>query len=234
MARTSTGLAASVESDFPLEPARSAGADEALLREQLGRLGGTIYRLRSLDATIAGDPMIPKSVLNQLRRDLVARLDAQAPRPRPGPSPPGLCCRPCSPRFSRSEHVECGNTPASSGPSELSVLCRRTDQIEAAVAAGIATIYADYQDIKEYADAVTAARRGGAAIYLATPRIEKPQEANLFRYLAKQGADGILVRNAGGLYFCAERRHPVRRRLLAQRGQPADRRAASRPAAPHA
>ena len=43
-------------------------------------------------------------------------------------------------------------------------------------------------------------RRGGN--YLATPRIEKPCEANLFRYLAKQGADGILVRNAGGLYFC--------------------------------
>ena len=130
------------------------------------------------------------------------------PRPRPGRSPPGRCCRPCSPRFSRSEHVNCGKPPASSATVELSVLCRRTDQIEAAVAAGIATIYADYQDIKEYADAVAAARRGGAAIYLATPRIEKPLEANLFRYLAKQGADGILVRNAGGLYFCAERGIP--------------------------
>ena len=116
MARASTGLAASVESDFPLEPARSAGADEALLREQLGRLGGTIYRLRSLDASIAGDPMIPKSVLNRLRRDLVTRLDAQGAAPRPEPSPPGLCCRPCSPRFSRSEHVKCGKTPARSGP----------------------------------------------------------------------------------------------------------------------
>ena len=33
-------------------------------------------------------------------------------------------------------------------------------------------------------------------------------EPNLFRYLAKLGADGILVRNAGGLYFCAERSIP--------------------------
>ena len=90
----------------------------------------------------------------------------------------------------------------------LSVLCRRTDQIEAASALGITTIYADYQDIKEYAEAVEAARRGGATIYLATPRIEKPHEANLFRYLAKLGADGILVRNAGGLAFCAERSIP--------------------------
>jgi putative protease len=30
----------------------------------------------------------------------------------------------------------------------------------------------------------------------------------LFRWLAKLGADGILVRNAGGLYFCAERGVP--------------------------
>ncbi len=58
--------------------------------------------------------------------------------------------------------------------------------------------------------AVAAVRRGPqpASIYLATPRIEKPGEANLFAYLAKQGADGILVRNAGGLRFCSERGIP--------------------------
>ncbi len=87
-------------------------------------------------------------------------------------------------------------------------MCRRTDQIEAAVGIGISTIYADYQDIKQYASAVAAAHRGSAAIYLATPRIEKPGEANLFGYMAKQGADGILVRNAGGLAFCSERGIP--------------------------
>ena len=77
-------------------------------------------------------------------------------------------------------------------------------------ALGIATIYADYQDIKQYAEAVAAVRRGSgaAAIYLATPRIEKPGEANLFAYLAKQGADGMLVRNAGGMQFCSERGIP--------------------------
>ena len=46
--------------------------------------------------------------------------------------------------------------------------------------------------------------RSGRVVFLATPRIEKPGEANLFRYLTKQGADGLLVRNAGGLYFCAD------------------------------
>lgn len=54
----------------------------------------------------------------------------------------------------------------------------------------------------------SAAAQGSPTIYLATPRIEKPGEANLFAYLAKQGADGTLVRNAGGMKFCCERGIP--------------------------
>ena len=45
---------------------------------------------------------------------------------------------------------------------------------------------------------------GSAVIYLATPRIEKPGESNIFAHLARQGADGLLVRNAGGIRYCAE------------------------------
>lgn len=208
VARTSTGLCASVETEFPLARARSVQTAAPLLREQLGRLGGTIYRPRSIEATIKGDPMIPKSVLNRLRRDLVARLDALS-SVRPVRS---IAAEPVLPRLlsamieERTRQVQ--RRAGESEAVELSALCRRTDQIDAAVAAGISTIYADYHDIKGYADAVSAARRGGATIYLATPRIEKPQEANLFRFLAKQGADGILVRNAGGLAYCIEQGIP--------------------------
>ena len=77
------------------------------------------------------------------------------------------------------------------------------------MASGIGTIYADFQDIKEYKGAVEAARAGkGTEIFLATPRIQKPGEANLFKSLAGRGADGLLVRNAGGLSFCADRGVP--------------------------
>ena len=87
----------------------------------------------------------------------------------------------------------------------LSALCRTTAQVEAAVAAGLTTIYAEYQEIKAYKEAVAAARSvEGVALYLATPRIQKPGEANIFRFLAGQGADGLLVRNAGGLLYAAE------------------------------
>jgi putative protease len=207
-ARAANGRLVAVESMAPLERARSQPADEGLLRDQLGRLGSTIYRLGRLEAAIHGSPMIPKSLLNQLRRDLVSRLDDAAGVVPPraiaaGPVLPELLAPILAERARQHTALGAGVTPP-----ELSVLCRRTSQIETAVAEGILTIYADYQDIKEYSQAIIAARRGGARVYLATPRIEKPAEANLFHYLAKLGADGILVRNAGGLYFCAQRSIP--------------------------
>jgi U32 family peptidase len=207
---TANGHRARVRTDCPLAPARSQPADLNLLRDQLSRLGGTIYRLRDLTATILGAPMIPKSLLNQVRRDLVAQLDlaAAASPSRAIAAEPALPALLKPIRLERERQQQHAERSSAANLVSLVVLCRRTDQIEAALALGISTIYADYQDIKEYASAVAAARRGGAAIYLATPRIEKPFEANLFRYLAKLGADGILVRNAGGLYFCADRSIP--------------------------
>jgi putative protease len=207
---TATGLQATVQSIDGLGIAESRPADVDLFRTQLGRLGGTIYQLARIDATIEGRPMVPMSLLNQLRRDLVARLDlaGAAPASRalaPFPVLPSLL-EPIAVERDRQRR-ELHDQPVA---VKLSVLCRRTDQIEAALALGVSTIYADYQDIKQYAEAVAAVRGAGgsAAIYLATPRIEKPGEANLFGFLAKLGADGILVRNAGGMRFCSERSIP--------------------------
>jgi U32 family peptidase len=142
------------------------------------------------------------SLLNHLRRGLVARLDESAA------SPPSriIAAEPVLPALLATINEQRDReraTQPESGPIELTVLCRRTDQIEAAVVVGIRTIYADYQDIKEYVQAVAAARHGDASIFLATPRIEKPGEANIFKYLAGRGADGLLVRNAGGMRYCS-------------------------------
>jgi len=203
---SATGRQATVHSSEPLARAETLAADITLLRAQLGRLGGTFYQLRVLDARIEGRPMVPMSLLNRLRRELVAELD-RAASARPVRS---IAAEPVLPRLldpiAAERAREVSSMPIQAAPAELAVLCRRTDQIEAAMNLGIATIYADYQDIKQYAAAVEAVRLGpgAAAIFLATPRIEKPGEANLFAHLAKQGADGMLVRNAGGIRFCSD------------------------------
>jgi putative protease len=203
--RTAAGFTAEVTGDAPLAPAEHQAATEAMLREQLGRLGGTIYLLRELAADLDGGPLVPRSVLNALRRALVARLDEAAAQAQgrartiaEGPVLPRLR-QPLDDPSASSER-----TPA----PVLSVLCRTAEQVEAALGAGIARLYLDYQDIQRYGASVARAHRDGALVYIATPRIEKPGEGNLFGYLIKQGADGLLVRNAGGLYACASRGVP--------------------------
>ncbi len=206
--RTSIGSRATAACDWPLAAAETCPAQVALFREQLGRLGGTIYELRGLEATTAGGPMVPKSLLNRLRRELVAELDGAAERPAHSVSPaaalPGLL----EPIV--AERARQTGSANEDRAIELAVLCRRTEQIDVALGLGIATIYADYQDIKQYAAAIETVRRRGSGgqIYLATPRIEKPGESSIFAHLARQGADGMLVRNAGGLRYCIDQKVP--------------------------
>ena len=204
-ARTPIGGEATAETDVPLVAAETSAADVDLFREQLGRLGGTIYQLRGLEATIAGSPMVPKSVLNQLRRELVTRLDDAAGASKRTVLPEPALPRLMEPILSERARQTAANE-ANPASIELVVLCRRTEQIEAALGLGISTIYADYQDIKLYAEAIETVRLRASAgrIFLATPRIEKPGETSIFAHLARQGADGMLVRNAGGLRYCAE------------------------------
>jgi putative protease len=80
-------------------------------------------------------------------------------------------------------------------------LCRTLDQIRAALDAGIATIYADFEDLRRYPEAVALAKPR-AAVYLATPRIQKAGEHGFFKLIENAGPDGVLIRNLGALdYF---------------------------------
>ncbi|MCB1092393.1 MAG: U32 family peptidase, partial [Verrucomicrobiae bacterium] len=84
----------------------------------------------------------------------------------------------------------------------LRVLCRTSEQIEAALEAGVTRIYADFEDLRRYDDAVRSVRRAdGAEIFLATPRIQKAGEVGLFRTVERAEPDGVLVRNLGGIDF---------------------------------
>jgi putative protease len=202
---TATGLTARVASPEPLSPAQTRPATEPEIREQLGRLGGTVYELRHLTARIEGQPMVPKSLLNALRRDLVDRLDAAVHSPTARPLAEGLVLPEMRGELAR--HADVPDAPAA---PELSVLCRHQPQALAALADGVRTIYLEYADPKTLAPAVAELRQASpeACLYVATPRIEKPGEANLFRLLMKSGADGLLVRNAGGLAFAIEQHVP--------------------------
>ncbi len=217
-ARTATGLHRRVESDVVLVQAERLAATQELFQDQLGRLGGSIYHLGTITAKIVGGPLVPKSLLNGLRRRLVESLERIADSSPPRTLTPG----PMLPRLKASIEAKIAAEIRSEDLPSLSVLCRTTTQIEVAVAQGIQTIYAEYQDIKEYRHAVEAARQGNAEIFLATPRIEKPFEGNLFKFLAKQGGRRHSRPQRGGDRVLQREPHPLRGRLFHERGERAD------------
>ena len=67
----------------PLTPAQNRALTEDSLREQLNRLGQTPYELTHLTADIKADIFAPASLLNQLRREAVEKLQTLQSNPNP-------------------------------------------------------------------------------------------------------------------------------------------------------
>jgi putative protease len=197
---TTNGLRCQVESGEPLEVATRHPVTLEVLQKQLGRLGGTVYELRQLDAKIAGNPMVPLSVLGKLRHELIEQLDAGQVTPSRR-----IAAEAVLPQLSiaQSRDADIDNEP------QLRVLCRSLDQLHSAVEHGVDEVYVDFQDIREYGEAVAIAHAVNSLIYIATPRIQKPDELGIFRVLMRHGADGILVRNLAGLEFYRQHKVPI-------------------------
>jgi putative protease len=181
-----------------VEPARAAtkhALSVETLRDQLGRLGGTPFDLRGLTAEITGSPMLPFSLLGAVRHDLIAALERAVARS----SAPD--------RRGRERGVIGNDTrglnvpqPTTTVPT-LHILVRSLDQLRRVLELGERRIQVEFADIRHYRDAVDRCRAVGATILLATPRIQKPDELGIFRLMAKQEPDGVLVRNWAALKF---------------------------------
>ncbi len=192
---------ASVTSDAPLETARKHPLTEEILREQLSRLGASPYELGTLTAEISGEPMVPLSVLSKLRQSLIEELlrrSGEPPQRRISSDSVLDALRQTLPPREMN----------AADPVRLSVMCRSLKQLDAALAAGERDLLADFNDIREYGEAVNLARRGKARLLIATPRIQKPGEMGIFRAMTKPQPDGFLVRNLSGMAFCAEAEIP--------------------------
>jgi len=189
------------ESEGPLSEATRHPISLEVLQQQFGRLGGTGFSLGELQAEILGQPMVPLSVLGKIRHELVAALQAAEP----AKTVRALAPKPVLPQL-RSELPKPADADAA---PQLHVLCRSLSQLQAVLDSGQRRVIAEFQDVREYGDAVRQSHAAGAKILLATPRIQKPGEFGLFRVLLRHGADGILARNLSGLAFYAEQGVPV-------------------------
>jgi putative protease len=196
--RDGDGRGAIAEWPGPIEEAKRHPLTAEALREQLGRLGDTPFELADIESRLPPNAMVPRSVLNDLRRQAIASLVQQ----REGTSRIAIV-EPDALNRLRAE-IQSSIHPSSlvPHPFELTVLVRTPDQLDAVLPHRPATIYCDFEDVRRYKVAVAKARAAGVPIGLATLRILKPGEEGFLKPILQVEPDAVLIRNlASMLYF---------------------------------
>ncbi len=158
LAHDDLGNAAKVESAMPLEKAGRQPLTTERLREQLGRLGGTPFKLGELKNHLAGDVLLPVSELNRLRREIARELERQRLQPKRW-TLNGNVAADVSRQLTSSKtddwDVNNSSRALTSAATELIVLVRNLPQLEAALKCGATTVYCEFEDPKKYREAVT-------------------------------------------------------------------------------
>ena len=210
IARDELGHVAEAVSTIPLALAEKQPLSTQRLEEQLGRLGGTPFKLGKLENRIEGNVILPISELNRLRRELAGQLEQQRAHP---------------PRWQLASEAAIAalrggaesNEQTGAATAELIPLVRTMAQFEAVLRYGVQTIYCEFEDPKKYREAVTLFRQRQqqtaplstlnsqpSTIFAAPPRITKPGEEWMLKQVRSCEADGYLVRNYDHLAYFSD------------------------------
>ncbi len=211
IANDGEGHVARIESAVLLEAATNHPLTTVRLRDQLGRMGGTPFKLSEFENQLEGEVIIPVSELNRLRRETVAELE------RLRAAPKRWTLHPTAISTSPKCHV-IRDTLAALDPEIIAVI-RNLDQLTPAWMAGIRTIYCEFENPKHYRQAVASFRDlqtselptlishlQASSIWVAPPRVFKPGEDWILKQVRSSDADGYLVRNHEHLKFFADDR----------------------------
>lgn len=200
--------------------AKSRPTEEGVIREHLGRLGNTPYTLGELSLQVVGNPFVPLSEWNDVRRRAVEQLEGiqSAPRERMISDPQeslaavraavevGAAGRheasvpedeTSAVRDAGAPHAETGvaatRTP---GPVALHLLVRTPEQLDGAISFRPESITLDYLDLEGLRPSVERVKEAGIRVRVAGPRILKPNEERIVTLLRKLQTE-ILVRSPG-------------------------------------
>ena len=187
-----------VTSDAPLGSAANRALAEDFLREQFSRLGNTPYVLTGIELDVKGSPFAPASVLNQIRREAVARLqERQSTIQRGEVRPPESRLQAALERRARND--------AGSTISQLHLLVRTPEQLEAAIKARPFQHHFGLPG-SVWPEAFRSATEGfGITPRVATPRVLKPGEERVTEFLVRLECP-LLVRPTGLVDALAEER----------------------------
>ncbi|MBK9069789.1 MAG: U32 family peptidase [Myxococcales bacterium] len=186
----------SASSTSALAAATGAGLATEVLRDKLGKFGGTDFHLGQFVAEVEAGLHVPVSEINAMRRELTTQLEAamvDGPR-RPAPA------QTVEIALASLRAELAGAEPVATTP-QLVVMCRNDAQLDAAIAAGATHVEIDWMEFVGMGAAVAKARAAGLAVGIATVRIQKPGDEKLDQRIAKLAPDWVLVRSWGSLAF---------------------------------
>ncbi|MEH1839030.1 MAG: U32 family peptidase [Nostoc sp.] len=221
IARDQLGNIVQVESAISLVEAHTKPLNTDRLQEQFGRLGNTPFCLGTLTNHLSGTFMLPVSELNRMRREIVVQLEELRSQPKRWQLRSDVSFHDLLP----------SSSPSSPSPPSLIVLVRNLKQLQAALKAGIETLYCEFEDPRAYREAVQMVRQQQQknkaensslltpfctdamnrvspnsqlpTIWVAPPRITKPGENWILQQVRACEADGYLIRNYDQLQFFA-------------------------------
>ncbi len=192
--------------EHPLVPAQKRALDIDILTEKLGRLGGTPFHLNDIQLLAHDQVFVPTSQLNQARRQLVDLLFDACSEIKPIPAQPAVELELLK---LKSKCEGYSSDKEAKAATSLHLLVRAPEQLDAAIesltelskkAAGLAgSITLDYLELYGLRPSVEKIAAAGINPRVASPRILKPTEQNVIRFLLSLQCD-LLVRS-GGLLF---------------------------------
>jgi putative protease len=198
-----------VNSSACLAPSTTQGLDHGLLSRQLGRLGGSGWQLAGLELDLEPGLFLPIKELNTLRRQLVQQLD-----PTPGETDRMQSAPESDPSGEEQANTVLqhllrdarGPEPPEPGPPQLHVLVRSLEQLRALRGLELASVLVDLEQPTDLREAVAiGAGCWPGGVWLAGPRICRPDERWTLEPLLRAQPSGYLVRNADQLETLRDR-----------------------------
>lgn len=191
----------------PLTLAQKHPTARPVVFDQLSRLGDTPYKLEGLKLDLPDNVMLPKSVLNELRRQAVVQLLLNREMKN---KPHQISVIPMKKRLVEwRQQLFNSFQPLQTHPdAQLCLLIRSLEQLSMVVEYisshpdhKPAIVYCDFEDIRKYRDAIQQARIADIRIGVATLRVIKPGEESWLRLIASYQPDVILARNLSSIAY---------------------------------
>ena len=208
VAKHESGLTASFSGEGPLEAASKRALDDETLNDKLGRLGGTAFHLGKIQRSEAEAVFVPTSMLNDARRKLVEDLLEQLATHKPSVGRARLLPSQVRSGDASAGVGSAGVDSAGASPSQASatlsqslspqlhLLVRTAEQLDAAIQSRPDSITLDYLELYGLRPSVEKVSAANIVARVASPRILKPSEQNIIRFLTSLECE-ILVRSGG-------------------------------------